>query len=63
MIGRFELYQDPDDARHTLGLDRWPWDEHTVEVEPFDSPDALRAARASSTPTSPTATAGTPSRG
>lgn len=41
MIARFELYQDPDEARHSLGLDRWPWDEHTVDVEPFDSPDAL----------------------
>lgn len=40
-IDRFELYQDPDEARHSLGLDRWPWDEHTVDVEPFDSPDAL----------------------
>jgi hypothetical protein len=45
MIGRFEIYQDPDAARHSLGLDRWPWDEHTVDVEPFDSPDA-RALRA-----------------
>lgn len=44
MIGRFELFQDPDQARQALGLDRWPWDEHTVEVEPFDSPDA-RALR------------------
>ena len=44
MIVRFELYQDPDQARHSLGLDRWPWDEHTVDVEPFDSPDA-RALR------------------
>ena len=41
MISRFELYQDPDEARHRLGLDRWPWDEHTVEAEPFDSPAAL----------------------
>ena len=41
MISRFELYQDPDEARHTLGLDRWPWDAHTVDVEPFDSPDAV----------------------
>lgn len=45
LIARFELYQDPDEARRSLGLDRWPWDEHTVEVEPFDSPDA-RALRA-----------------
>ena len=42
MISRFELYQDPDEARHRLGLDRWPWDEHTVEVEPFDSRDAQK---------------------
>lgn len=41
MIGRFELYQDPDEARHALGLDRWPWDDDTVEAEPFDSPDAV----------------------
>jgi ribosomal protein S18 acetylase RimI-like enzyme len=41
MIGRFELYQDPDEARHSLGLDRWPWDDDTVEAEPFDSPDAV----------------------
>jgi GNAT superfamily N-acetyltransferase/ketosteroid isomerase-like protein len=41
MIRRFELFQEVDEARHTLGLDRWPWDEHTVDVEPFDSPDAL----------------------
>ena len=40
-ISRFELYQDRDEARHNLGLDRWPWDEHTVDVEPYDSPDAL----------------------
>ena len=45
LISRFELYLVLDDARQSLGLDRWPWDEHTVEVEPFDSPDAeaLRA--------------------
>jgi GNAT superfamily N-acetyltransferase len=41
LIARFELYQDPDEGRHALGLERWPWDEHTVEVEPYDSPDAL----------------------
>jgi GNAT superfamily N-acetyltransferase/ketosteroid isomerase-like protein len=40
-ISRFELFQDPDEARHNLGLDRWPWDEHTVDIEPFDSPEAL----------------------
>ena len=45
LIGRFELYQDPDEARHSLGLERWPWDEHTVDVEPFDSPDALALRR------------------
>jgi ribosomal protein S18 acetylase RimI-like enzyme len=45
MIARFELYQDPDEARHALGLDRWPWDEHTVDVEPFDSADALTLRR------------------
>ena len=45
MISRFELYQDPDEARHSLGLDRWPWDEHTVDVEPFDSPDAIELRR------------------
>ena len=27
-------------ARTALGLDRWPWDEHTVAAEPFDSADA-----------------------
>ena len=45
MIARFELFQDPDEARHSLGLDRWPWDEHTVDVEPFDSPDAAKLRR------------------
>jgi len=45
LITRFDLYQDPDEARQSLGLDRWPWDEHTVEVEPFDSPAALELRR------------------
>jgi len=41
LIDRFHLFNDPEEARHALGLDRWPWDEHTVEAEPFDSPAAL----------------------
>ena len=45
LIGRFDLFQDPEEARGALGLDRWPWDDHTVAAEPFDSADALALRR------------------
>ena len=40
LLARFEFHADRHSARKALGLDRWPWDEHVVAAEPYDSADA-----------------------